>query len=39
MQEGSEAFTGDLTFAILDHAAAEKMLGGPLPDAWTRFTR
>jgi acyl-coenzyme A thioesterase PaaI-like protein len=39
LQDGSEAFTGDFTFAILDHAAAEKMLGGPLPEAWTRFTR
>jgi len=38
-QDGVEAFSGDFTFAILDRAAAEKMLGGPLPDAWDRFAR
>jgi uncharacterized protein (TIGR00369 family) len=38
-QEGQDAFTGDFTFAILDRAAAEKMLGVPLPDEWNRFAR
>lgn len=39
VQDGGDAFTGDFTFAILDRAAAEKMLGAPLPDAWNRFAR
>jgi acyl-coenzyme A thioesterase PaaI-like protein len=38
-QDGADAFTGDFTFAILDRAAAEKMLGGPLPEEWNRFAR
>jgi uncharacterized protein (TIGR00369 family) len=38
-QDGAEAFTGDFKFAILDRAGAEKMLGGPLPEAWNRFAR
>ncbi len=38
-QEGTDAFTGDFTFAILDRAAAEKMLGVPLPEAWSTFAR
>lgn len=38
-QEGEKAFTGDLTFVILDEAGAEKLLGGPLPEAWKRFAR
>lgn len=32
-------FTGELTFALLDESGAEKLLGGPLPDAWRRFAR
>jgi len=39
VQEDTDMFTGDFTFAILDRAAAEKMLGGPLPDAWNQFAR
>jgi acyl-coenzyme A thioesterase PaaI-like protein len=38
-QEGLECFTGDFTFALLERAAAEKLMGAPLPDAWTRFCR
>jgi acyl-coenzyme A thioesterase PaaI-like protein len=38
-QGGALAFTGLFTFAILDATAAEKMIGGPLPDEWRRFTR
>ena len=38
-QGDSRAFTGDFTFALLDEAGAEKLLGGPLPDAWRRFAR
>jgi uncharacterized protein (TIGR00369 family) len=39
VQDDSDAFVGDFTFAILDRAAAEKMLGTKLPDAWDRFAR
>ena len=38
-QEGQLAFTGVFRFAILDRAGAEKLMGGPMPDAWERFTR
>ena len=38
-QEGAEVFRGTLTFALLDRASAEKLLGGPLPDTWVRFAR
>ncbi len=39
MQDDAEAFVGDFTFAILDRAAAEKMLGTTLPEDWDRFAR
>jgi acyl-coenzyme A thioesterase PaaI-like protein len=39
VQDGADAFTGELVFALLDVAAAEKLLGGPIPDAWRRFSR
>ncbi len=39
VQDDTDMFTGDFTFAILDRAGAEKMLGGPLPDAWNQFAR
>ena len=38
-QGGVDALTGEFTFAILDQAAAERLLGGPLPEAWRRFSR
>lgn len=38
-QEAQKVFTGDLTFVILDEAGAEKLLGGPLPEAWKKFAR
>jgi acyl-coenzyme A thioesterase PaaI-like protein len=38
-QRGELAFTGRFRFAILDRAAAERLLGGPIPAAWERFTR
>ncbi len=38
-QEGADAFRGTFTFALLDQAAAEKLLGGPLPETWVRFAR
>ena len=39
VQADEPCFTGEFTFAILDRAAAEKMLGGPLPEHWNRFAR
>lgn len=33
------AFTGEFTFALLDEASAERLLGSALPDAWKRFAR
>lgn len=38
-QEGADVFKGTFTFALLDRAAAEKLLGGPLPETWVRFAR
>lgn len=38
-QEAQTVFTGELTFVILDEAGAEKLLGGPLPEAWKKFAR
>jgi uncharacterized protein (TIGR00369 family) len=38
-QQGEVAFTGRFKFAVLDRKAAERLLGGPLPDGWTRFSR
>lgn len=38
-QEGAMAFTGEFRFVIPDRAGAEKMIGGPLPDAWARWSR
>lgn len=38
-QNGEDMFTGDFTFAVLDRAAAEKMLGKELGELWTRFAR
>jgi uncharacterized protein (TIGR00369 family) len=38
-QEGVQVYTGELRFVLLDEKGAERMLGGPLPEAWKRFTR
>jgi acyl-coenzyme A thioesterase PaaI-like protein len=38
-QGEARVFSGDFVFALLDHGAAEKLLGRPLPDAWRRFSR
>jgi acyl-coenzyme A thioesterase PaaI-like protein len=38
-QDGAECFTGDFTFALLERAAAEKLMGGPIPEQWARFCR
>ncbi|MFT3710783.1 MAG: PaaI family thioesterase [Archangium sp.] len=38
-QEGALCFTGDFTFALLERASAEKVMGAPIPDEWVRFCR
>jgi len=38
-QEGTPVYTGELRFVLLDEKGAERMLGGPLPEAWRRFSR
>ncbi len=38
-QENERIFSGELRFVLLDEKGAEKMLGGPLPEAWKRFSR
>lgn len=39
LQEGADAYEGTFRFAILDRAAAEKLLGGPLPERWANLAR
>ena len=36
-QNGDLCFTGDFTFVLLDRGAAEKLMGGALPEQWARF--
>jgi acyl-coenzyme A thioesterase PaaI-like protein len=38
-QQASQCFRGEFSFILLDRASAEKLLGGPLPAAWERFSR
>lgn len=38
-QGGAIVYEGALRFVLLDEAGAERMLGGPLPEAWRRFGR
>jgi len=37
--ESTTTYTGELRFVLLDEKGAERMLGGPLPEAWKRFSR
>jgi acyl-coenzyme A thioesterase PaaI-like protein len=38
-QDGATCFSSAITFVVLTESGAEKMLGGPLPEAWKRFVR
>ncbi|MCA2980058.1 MAG: PaaI family thioesterase [Myxococcaceae bacterium] len=38
-QHTRDCFAGDFVFALLDKAAAEQVMGGPVPPAWERFCR
>jgi acyl-coenzyme A thioesterase PaaI-like protein len=39
MQADVQCFTGTFTFALLDRAAAERLLGKALPASWEPFAR
>lgn len=32
-------FSGEFTFVLMDEQGAERLLGGPLPEAWKKFAR
>lgn len=36
-QHGQLAFEGSFSFALVSEATAERLLGGPLPEAWKKF--
>jgi uncharacterized protein (TIGR00369 family) len=38
-QAGELAFEAELRFAVLDEASAGRLLGGPIPEEWKRFSR
>jgi acyl-coenzyme A thioesterase PaaI-like protein len=38
-QAGLPCFTGDFTFVLMDLAAAEKLMGTTMPEAWARYCR
>jgi acyl-coenzyme A thioesterase PaaI-like protein len=38
-QKGRDCYTAEFTFVLLDKHSAEKLLEGPLPEAWLRFCR
>lgn len=38
-QADEDAFRGEFTFVLLDKGGAERLLGGPIPEAWEKFCR
>jgi acyl-coenzyme A thioesterase PaaI-like protein len=38
-QENVECFDGELRFVLLDKGGAERLIQGPLPEAWQRYAR
>ncbi len=38
-QAGERAFQADIGFVLVDEGGAEKLLGGPIPEAWRQFCR
>src|SRR5262249_10033486 len=38
-QDGAVCFAAELAFVLLDRGAAEKLLGGPVPESWRPFCR
>ncbi len=39
LQDGETAFDASVRFVLLSEAAAQQLLGGPLPEDWKRFCR
>jgi len=39
IQNGEEALRGEFSFVLVDESGAERLLGGPIPEAWKRFCR
>ena len=39
VQNDVRVYSGTLRFVLLDAKGAERMIGGPLPEAWRRFSR
>ena len=39
MQNAHDAFTGKFKFVLVDQTAAERVLQGPLPEAWKQFCK
>ncbi len=38
-QAGELVLSADVGFVLVDESGAERILGGPLPEAWRRFCR
>lgn len=38
-QAGEEVYRAKFGFVVLDEAGAEKLMAGPLPEAWKKFVR
>jgi acyl-coenzyme A thioesterase PaaI-like protein len=38
-QAGDRVLDAELSFVLVDASGAERLLGGPLPDAWRSFCR
>jgi acyl-coenzyme A thioesterase PaaI-like protein len=39
LQASADVLTGEFVFALMDRSGAERVLGGPLPEAWKKFCR
>jgi acyl-coenzyme A thioesterase PaaI-like protein len=39
VQGGEDALTGEFAFVLMNRTGAERLLGGPLPEAWQKFCR
>ncbi len=38
-QQGAVALSGTLSFVLVDRKGAERILNGPIPEAWSRYCR
>ena len=39
IQGGSDVLAAQVRFVLVDESGAERLLGGPVPEAWKRFSR